>query len=114
MVKVSIPKNKQGTKMKDYQDFIGNKRRFRDASGFDVGELNKHLFDFQKVCVTRAVNRGKFALFEDCGLGKTIQQGAWAEAVAKESGGSVLILAPLCVADQTIIELAKFGITVGV
>lgn len=114
MVEVSIPKNKQGTKMKDYQDFIGNKRRVRDASGFETDDLNNNLFDFQRVCVQRAVKRGKFALFEDCGLGKTIQQGAWADAVVKETCGHVLILAPLCVADQSITELAKFGITVGV
>jgi DNA modification methylase len=39
-------------------------------------------------------------------------QGAWADAVSNETGKMVMILAPLCVAHQTVEELEKFGITV--
>lgn len=100
--------------MKDYQDFVETKRRVRDASGFDVGDINNHLFDFQTLCVKRALKRGKFALFEDCGLGKSIQQGVWADEVVKHTGGKVIIFAPLCVSEQTISELARFGVEIGV
>ena len=55
---------------------------------------------------------GKFALFEDCGLGKTIQQLEWADKVSKHTQGTVLILAPLAVISQTIEEAKKFGYSI--
>ena len=48
-------------------------------------------------------------MFEDCGLGKTIQQLEWADKVQKHIDKPVLILAPLGVIGQTIKEGAKFG-----
>lgn len=59
----------------EYQEFLEQKRNQKTESGFAVEEtnLNPLLFDFQKYCVKRALAAGKFALFEDCGLGKTIQ-----------------------------------------
>jgi superfamily II DNA or RNA helicase len=71
--------------------------------------LNPELFDFQKYCVKRALAVGKFALFEDCGLGKTIQQLEWAQKVFDHTSQPVLILAPLAVISQTIKEGEKFG-----
>ncbi|WP_302998199.1 SNF2-related protein [uncultured Alistipes sp.] len=70
------------------------------------------LFDFQKYCVKRALTAGKFALFEDCGLGKTIQQLEWADKVYRHIDRPVLILAPLSVIGQTIEEGKKFGYVV--
>lgn len=65
--------------MKEYLEFLEQKKTQRVESGFYVEEadLNHALFDFQKYCVKRALEAGKFALFEDCGLGKTIQQLEW-------------------------------------
>ena len=61
---------------KEYQEFLDQKKQQRVESGFVVTDeqLNPALFPFQKYCVKRALAVGKFALFEDCGLGKTIQQ----------------------------------------
>ena len=58
--------------VKDYNAFLEHKKQTRIESGFQVeeSELNPMLFDFQKYCVRRALQAGKFAMFEDCGLGK--------------------------------------------
>jgi len=95
-----------------YEEFLSQKVAPPKRDGIEGALLNQHLFDWQKVCVRRALKAGRFALFEDCGLGKTIQQGAWADTVAAATNGRVLIVAPLCVSEQTIGELARFGIDV--
>jgi DNA modification methylase len=68
------------------------------------------MFNFQKFIVKRALKAGKYAIFADCGLGKTLMQLEWANQVCKKTNGKVLILAPLAVVGQTIQEGAKFGI----
>ena len=99
---------------KEYQEFLDQKKQQRVESGFVVTdeELNPALFPFQKYCVKRALSVGKFALFEDCGLGKTIQQLEWAQKVCEKIDKPVLILAPLAVISQTIKEGEKFGYVV--
>lgn len=98
----------------EYQEFLDQKRIQKTESGFAIEEtnLNPMLFDFQKYCVKRALTAGKFALFEDCGLGKTIQQLEWADKVYRHIDRPVLILAPLSVIGQTIEEGKKFGYVV--
>ncbi len=98
----------------NYTEFLENKVRQIQDSGFDISdqELNKHLFPFQKHIVKMALKKGRYALFEDCGLGKTIQQLEWAHQVNKHTGKPVLILCPLAVAGQTIQEGKKFDIAV--
>ena len=73
----------------DYNEFLKSKEKRIIESGFDVTEsdLNPMLFDFQKFCVKRALKKGKYALFESCGLGKTIQQLEWAKQVHDHTGG---------------------------
>ena len=99
---------------KEYQEFLDQKKQQRVESGFVVNDeqLNPALFPFQKYCVKRALAVGKFALFEDCGLGKTIQQLEWAQKVCDKIDKPVLILAPLAVISQTIKEGEKFGYVV--
>lgn len=70
------------------------------------------MFDFQKFIVHRALKAGKYAIFADCGLGKTLMQLEWANQVNKHTGKPVLILAPLAVSGQTIEEGKKFHIDV--
>ena len=98
----------------EYQTFLEQKKQTRVESGFNVTEsdLNPALFPFQKYCVIRALAAGKFALFEDCGLGKTIQQLEWAQKVSQHIDRPVLILAPLAVISQTVKEGEKFGYVV--
>ena len=85
--------------IKDYLAFLEKKKTQRVESGFELTDeqLNPMLFPFQKYCVRRALAVGKFALFEDCGLGKTIQQLEWAQKVSEHIDRPVLILAPLAV-----------------
>lgn len=99
-----------------YQDFLQSKAIEHRASGFDVSikDLNPMLFDWQKVLDQWGLKKGRAALFEDCGLGKTPQQLEWSKFVCIETGGDVLILAPLAVSKQTRREGVKFGIEVNV
>ena len=84
-----------------------------ESSGFDIDktELNPMLYDFQKDIVRWALKKGKADIFADCGLGKTPMQLSWAHQVHKHTGGMVLILTPLAVAEQTRREAEKFGYT---
>ena len=97
----------------DYLAFLETKKKKHIQSGFDIdeSELNVNMFDFQKFIVKRALKAGKYAVFADCGLGKTLMQLEWANQVAKHTNKPVLILAPLAVVGQTINEAIKFGLT---
>lgn len=96
----------------DYAAFLESKIIKAEASGFEVSatDISDVLYDFQGDIVRWALRRGRAALFEDCGLGKTIQQLEWTRHVSKY--GNVLIAAPLSVAEQTIEESAKLGMDV--
>ncbi len=97
----------------NYDAFIQRKIRKPRQHGFEAIEpVNEQLYDWQQMIVRWAVKQGRCALFEDCGLGKTPQQLEWARQVCAHTGGAVLILAPLAVADQTVREGAKFGVSV--
>lgn len=99
-----------------YQEFVQSKRVEITPSGFviDRNEINPQLFDWQGDIVRWALHRGKAALFEDCGLGKSAQQLEWAKQVCQYTGGDVLILAPLGVVKQTQREGEKFNVSVTV
>jgi DNA modification methylase len=98
--------------MKNYNEFLKTKKKTFTESGFEIDEskLNKNLFNFQKYAVKTALKKGKFALFFDCGLGKTLMQLSWADAVYQKTNKKVLILAPLAVVEQTQEEAVKFEI----
>lgn len=98
--------------MTEYAEFIRTKALAEVPSGHEPGELPAMLFPFQRAIVEWAIRRGRAAIFADTGLGKTGMQISWAADVVRETGGNVLILAPLCVAQQTVNEAAKFGIEV--
>lgn len=100
----------------NYIEFLKTKEVKVHSSGFDVLEskLNPSAFEWQRHVVSWALKRGKAALFEDCGLGKTLQQLIWAQEVSRNTNRSVLILAPLAVAPQTKNEGEKFGISVNI
>lgn len=96
----------------EYSEFLKAKQKRVIESGFIPDKLNSHLFDFQSFIVLRALKAGKYAIFADTGLGKTIMQLEWAHHVANHTGKPVLILAPLAVTSQTIEEGQKFEIDV--
>ena len=92
----------------DYADYIERKALETPTVGFEPESLNPSLFPWQAAIVRWALRKGRACLFEDCGLGKTIQQLAWAEQIP----GNVLILTPLAVAEQTAAE-ARRNATLG-
>lgn len=94
----------------EYLEFLKTKQKTHILSGFEVENLNTNLFPFQSFIVKRALNAGKYAIFADCGLGKTLMQLSWAYEVTKHTNRPVLILTPLAVKGQTIKEAGKFGI----
>jgi hypothetical protein len=98
----------------DYQEFLESKKITVKPCGISVprSEINPMLFDFQIDIVKWALAKGKAATFAGTGLGKTGIQLEWGNQVHKKTGGDVLILAPLAVAQQTVREGQKFGITV--
>lgn len=96
----------------EYEKFIKSKTKEFINSGFDCFEFNPLLFEWQKNAVQIALKKGRFALFMDCGLGKTFMQLEWAFRVANHTKSKVLILAPLAVVDQTKRESKKFNIDI--
>ena len=95
----------------NYEQWIAKKRVTTDAEGITDATLGAHLFPYQSDLVRWALRRGRAALFADTGLGKTSMQVEWARVVS-ERAGRVLILAPLAVAEQTVAEARRFGVSV--
>lgn len=98
----------------DYQEFIKSKELTAIPCGFHVEreEISADLFDFQAVIVQWALRKGRAAIFADTGLGKTGMQLVWGQHVCDHTEGNVLILAPLCVAHQTVREGVRFNVPV--
>lgn len=94
----------------DYDTFLHEKATVWQSCGFDAADFNESLYGFQRDIVRWALAKGRAAIFADCGLGKTLMQLEWARQVHQHTGGNVLILAPLAVADQTQAEGMTFGI----
>jgi hypothetical protein len=97
----------------EYLDFLKSKMKSRIESGFIFPEnkMNEKLFPFQKFILSRALKSGKYAIFADCGLGKTFMQLEFARIVHEYENKKVLILAPLAVVEQTTQEAHKMGIS---
>lgn len=97
----------------DYRDFLINKQRTWQGESIAEVALPAALKDWQVAIVRWALRKGRCALWADTGLGKTLMQLAWADQI-RQAGGSVLILTPLAVAEQTAREGVKFGVPVNV
>ncbi|MEG1945395.1 MAG: DEAD/DEAH box helicase [Oscillospiraceae bacterium] len=97
-----------------YHDYLKQKLIRHVPTGVTPTALNENLFDWQKSVTEWALRQGKAAEFEECGLGKTLQQMSWASEISCQSNKPVLILAPLAVSKQTHREGKKFGININV
>ena len=93
-----------------YEQFLSSKALTVEPAGFDTAADHAALFPFQRDIVARACQLGRFCIWADCGMGKTLMQLVWASHVGQHTGGRVLILAPLAVSHQTVREAQKFGI----
>lgn len=100
----------------EYSEFLKSKQIRVQSGGFDLDKvkINPLAFEWQKDIDRWALKKGKAALFEDCGMGKTLQQLEFANQVHNHTGQPVLILAPLAVAAQTRKEGLKFGYSVNI
>ena len=94
----------------DYAAFLERKSQLGYNAGFEPLFMPDFLFPFQRALTTWAIQKGRCAIFADCGLGKTPMQLVWAQNVVEKTCKPVLILTPLSVGAQTIREAGKFGI----
>lgn len=94
--------------MTAYADFLARKIATAEPVGRDIDPAALHplLHPWQAELTAWAVRTGRAALWEDTGLGKTIQQIEW----ARLSGETSLIVAPLAVCHQTVREAAKVDV----
>lgn len=94
-----------------YDDFLYKKTQLSGEFGFAPTFMPDFLFPFQRALLEWAINKGRSAIFADCGLGKTAMQLAWCQNVVEKTNGNVLILTPLAVGPQTVKEARKFGMS---
>ena len=99
-----------------YDDFLKSKVIEHKTSGIKISlsEISGKLYPFQADITKWALEKGKAAIFADCGLGKTPIQLEWSKLLHKKTGGNILILAPLAVSRQTVQEGNKFGVDVNI
>ena len=95
----------------NYQEFLKNKKHTIGNFGFNANYIPDIAFEFQKNIIEKAVKKGRMAIFADTGLGKTLIQLAIAQNIINHTKKKVLILTPLAVAFQFILEAKKLNIT---
>lgn len=89
----------------EYADRIG----IADAKRQDAGYVpSTFLFDYQRAVTEIALRRRKFAVFADCGLGKTLILLEFARQCSQVLGRRTLIVSPLMVVSQTVAESVAF------
>lgn len=94
-----------------YHQFLARKAIVDPPTGLDViPDLPEAMFAFQRDIVRWALKRGRAAVFAGTGLGKSLMELSWADAVCRSTGRKVLHLAPLAVSAQMVREADKFGI----
>ena len=98
------------TNQLNYTDFLERKKHSIGNSGFNANYVPDMAFDFQRHIIEKATQKGRIAIFADTGLGKTLIQLSIAKNVVNHTKGKVLILTPLAVAFQFILEAEKLGI----
>jgi len=94
----------------EYTEFLERKRHTTVEYGFDAIYMPDIAFDFQQFIIEKAIRKGKIGVFADTGLGKTLIQLSIANNVVLHTNKRVLILTPLAVAFQFMLEAEKLGI----
>jgi hypothetical protein len=81
-----------------------------EVSAVNCGKYAPHgpLFDYQREIAAVAIQKQKYAIFADCGLGKTLMLLEFARHAAEQTGGKILIVSPLMVVQQTISEALRW------
>lgn len=96
--------------MSYYESFLAGKAQCGAMDGFAPIVMPDSLFPFQRHLVDWSIRKGRSALLEDCGLGKTFQELVWADNVVRHKNKPVILLTPIAVSAQTVAEAEKFGI----
>lgn len=96
--------------MNEYEKFLESKKHSIGNFGFTPNYYPDIAFDFQKYIIEKAVKKGRMAVFADTGLGKTLIQLSIAKNIINHTNQKVLILTPLAVAFQFLLEAEKVGI----
>mgnify|MGYP003440804136 CR=1 FL=1 len=94
----------------EYKEFIENKKHSIGNSGFECNYIPSIAFDFQQHIIEKSVKKGRIAIYADTGLGKTLIQLSIAKNIIQHTNKKVLILTPLAVAFQFLLEAEKLGI----
>lgn len=90
----------------EYASLIGEQSQNRIGVEY---QPSAHCFDYQVGISRLAIKKRKYAVFADCGFGKTIIQfEVLKHALKEETCGKFLLIAPLMVVQQTIEEAEKF------
>lgn len=101
----------------EYKAYLERKVNENKPAGFEprlpISEAFLHPpFDWQRPVIEQAIRVGRYALFEERGLGKTLQQVEWLRHVVDYTGKPGLIVCPLAVASQTIREGLKIDVEI--
>ena len=96
--------------LKQYLNLIESKKHTSIDFGIKPIWMHDNMFDYQKLVTEKAITKGRYAIFLDTGLGKTIIELTTAYNYVLETNKPVLIITPLAVAFQFIMEAEKFGI----
>jgi hypothetical protein len=96
--------------MKNYETFLRQKQHTAQDFGIEPNYLPNSLFDFQNYVSEYAIKKGRCAIFLDTGLGKTLIELVTAKNYVEKTNKPVLIITPLAVAYQFLLEAEKFGI----
>ena len=94
----------------NYEEFIQSKKHSTINYGITPTYFNDNLFDFQRHIAEYAIKKGRCGIFLDTGLGKTLIELTIAYNYMLVTNKPVLIITPLAVANQFLIEAEKFGI----
>lgn len=71
-------------------------------------KLSKFLMDYQRDIAVMAIRKKRFAVFADCGLGKTLIMTEVARHAARATNKKVLLVSPLMVVSQTAAEWKRW------
>jgi superfamily II DNA or RNA helicase len=89
----------------EYASMLGlakGKRKAKQAA------LSDFLMDYQRDIAAMAIAKKRFAVFADCGLGKTLIMTEVARHAAAHTGKRVLLVSPLMVVSQTAAEWKRW------
>jgi len=95
----------------DYKNFLASKEIHVKSHGFEVKEdkINPKLFPFQNAIIRVALRKGRYDVFAACGLGKAPMALEIGTQILRRENKPILMLTPLAVSYQMMIEAEKFG-----